>query len=292
MFRFDAARAKIIETCDSRVLGALRFADATTGAWITSPLRVSSARATLVRNRSGVFVITGAAGFDPDTGLPVPAEPAPEPPPALEIDVADPAGRYLDRRVRVSLPRDPDPEHGGEPNWLFRAQRVPLYPAPAAFVHPGQAPVRVTVREAGTSRGIPHVWLRLSWARPEPEPDEPEPDEPGDGDDAPEEPAPDDVDAEVVELLGTGMTDARGEALVAVSGVPVTNWDAAGDGPVLATEIDAVLDAYVDVDASSPPDPDAIDAERESLPTVRAELKIASGRETIVRLALTLPPPD
>jgi hypothetical protein len=290
MVRFDPTRARLIETCETRVLGALRFADATTGGWITSALSVSSARATLVRNRSGVFVITGAAGFDPDTGLPV----SDDPQPALEFDVEDPAGRYLARRLRVSLPRDPDPTHVDAPNWLFLAQRVSLYPAPAALVYPGQAAVRVTVTDAATSRGIPHVWIRLTWTRsvePEPEPD-PEPDEPADEDDAADDPPADNAGAEIVELLGTGMTDARGEALVAVSGVPVTNWDAADEGPVLATEIDAVVDVYVDVEASSPPDPDAIDESRDQLPTARADLKLASGKETIVRLALNVAVPD
>jgi hypothetical protein len=290
MVRFDPTLARLIETCETRVLGGLRFADAATGGWITSPLRVSSSGATLVRNRSGVFVITEATGFDPDTGLPLSNEPQP----ALDFDVEDPAGRYLARRVQVALPRDPDPTHVGAPNWLFRAQRVPLYPAPAASVYPGQAAVRVRVTDAATSIGLAHVWIRLTWTRPvEPEPEpEPEPDEPADDDDAPDDPPVDAADAVIAELIGAGMTDARGEALVAVSGVPVTNWDAADDGPVLATEIDVVLDAYLDADASSPPDPDAIDAHRESLPTARADLKLASGKETIVRLALTVAVPD
>ena len=46
-----------LEHVEWRVLGALRFVDATTGVPIERGLRVDAPGATLVRNRSGLYVI-------------------------------------------------------------------------------------------------------------------------------------------------------------------------------------------------------------------------------------------
>jgi hypothetical protein len=260
-FDVSIERMRIIDRLNSRVLGALRLADATTGDWVTGPFRVTASGASFIRNRSGVYVIASAPGLESHVTefSAAPTTPGVGSVP-LTVTVEDPSGRYLARALEVALPRDPDPDHADDEASLFRPVRVPLYPSPAAPTYPGWAVVRVSVTRTGSETGVPHAWLRLRRASQ-----------------APSDPP-----------LAAGMSDTRGEALVAVSGIPVTNWDV-DDGPLLATDVDAVIEAYYDVNAGSPPNPDAIDARRETLPSASQDLKVASGRQSIVRLELTLP---
>ena len=52
-----------------RVLGAVRFVDATTGTAVRSPIELESDEATTwQRNASGAYVVVRAAGFDAYTG--------------------------------------------------------------------------------------------------------------------------------------------------------------------------------------------------------------------------------
>jgi hypothetical protein len=262
MLTVDPPRALVIDRLDSRVLGALRFADATTGRFVLSPLEVGAPGVAFLLNRSGIHVITAARGLEGHTtAFAAPPALPPSGSIAIVVTVRDPSGRYLPRSVRVTLPRDPDPAHAADDASLFRAVPVPLYPAPAAPIYPGWAVVRASVKRGATEQGVPNAWLRLRRAS-----------QPT-GDDPP---------------LGAGMADGRGEALVAVSGIPVTNWDAE-EGPVLASEIDAVVEAYVDPLAAAPPDPDAINSRRATLTSISADVKLASGRAIAVRLRLPLP---
>jgi hypothetical protein len=259
----DPRRARDVERMDSRVLGAVRFVDAVTGRRIESPLEVAAPGAALLRNRSGAFVVTAAPGLTSHvTEFAAP----PDPPPAfggapITLSVRDPGGRYLARQVKLPLPRDPDqaapPNAAGS---LFTPVLVRLYPTPAATIYPGWAVLRVSVARASNKAGLPGVWLRLRFT----------------------------ADAANAAPRAAGMSDERGEALVVVPGVPVTNWDAANTA-VLSFEMAAVLDAYFDATASSPPDPDVIDGKRSTLPTVNRALMLAPGRENVVRLELNLP---
>jgi hypothetical protein len=82
------------------------------------------------------------------------------------------------------------------------------------------------------------------------------------------------------ELLGSGMTDARGEALVAVAGIPVTTWrEDAGD--VLSTEVEATVRVLWEQGAGLP-DPDRLTEGDHAVRT--AEVTLASGREVTLRL--------
>jgi hypothetical protein len=259
-FNLDRERVRIIDRLDSRVLGALRPADVTTGVWVTGPLKVTAPGAAFTRNRSGVYVLTFARELE--THLTEFSAPPTMPAVGsivLTVKVEDPSGQYLPRSVRLAVPRDPDPAHANDEGSLFLPVRVLLYPAPAASLCPGWAVVRASVTQVGSNAAVPYAWLRLRRATQ-----------------APSDPP-----------MATGMTDARGEALVAVSGIPVTNWDV-DDGPLLATEVDAVIDAYYDANAGFPPDPDAIDAKRDTLLNASQALKVASGRQSIVRLELSL----
>lgn len=160
-----------------RVLGALRFVDATTGQPIAPKLRFSAdKRIDLRRNASGAYVVWGADGLETHTGHQAGAteadlealfESPPTAPPAgsiaYDITVDDPTGALLSRRFELRLPRAPTGD-------LFEALEVPLYRAPASrpsgssaviyvFVHdgrgqPGKLPgAVVTLKVSGVEVG-------------------------------------------------------------------------------------------------------------------------------------------
>jgi hypothetical protein len=257
------------EILDDRVLGAVRFVDATTGAAILEPLQVAATKARFVRNRSGFYVIVWTLGLQTHLEK---FEAPPPPPPALgavkvSVTVSAPSGRYLPRTVVLELPRDANPAHANDDGSLFRAVQVSLFPSPTASIDPGWAVVRASVRSS-TNAPLPGAFLRLRRAsQPTTEPPPP---------------------------LARGLADDRGEALIPVAGVPVTNFQAADTGPVLSTEIDAVLEAYHDTQAGSPPDPDVINARRllvppdpHALPKASVNVRLASGKAVHVSVVIS-----
>jgi hypothetical protein len=204
-----------LERAEDRVLGALRFVDVATGGIIVSPLEVVAleGRATFIRNRSGLTVIESwsvlashSASF-PDA----PAEPSIGSA-GLLVAVSDPAGRYLEREARVALPRDPDPENRNAVDSLFRPVEVPMYRGPRASVGANWATLRITVSDAdgGDALGGALLLVRRN------------------GD-----------------VLGRGLTDGRGEALVAVPGVPMLTFGE-GEDAVVVDEINATVEAVYD----------------------------------------------
>jgi hypothetical protein len=255
----------------AQTLGVVRFADATTGRWIGAPLDVTAVGVTLVRALGGALLITRAPPSAPSyDGQPLPppaaklaaAESTPLTAPgswSVAIDVRDPSGRYLPRRVRIPLPREPAGADAA--GLLLRALPVALYPAPTAPLFSGWAVVRVSVKRGASASGVPYAWVRLRRASSQAESDPP---------------------------LAVGIADARGEALIAVS-AQLTTTDDPGDGAAPATEVDAVLEVYADPDASTPPDPDLIDHRRATLPSATRAVRLAAGRQISVRLTLDLP---
>jgi hypothetical protein len=237
----------IAEASDRRVLGALRFVDAVTGIRLLEPFRVSAAGVRGIRNLSGLFVITSTPALHPQTlSLDVPAfDPGERQP--VEFTITDPAGRFLARRATVLLPRDPDPAHAGDPGSLYQPVEVRMFPSPTAATAAQWAVVRASVRGegAGTVRGgALVVAVRV-----------------GDG-----------------ETVGRGLSDPRGEALVAVPGIPITTW-AEGNDAVLATEVEVDLRVVWDPAAEGvPPDPDDLEARAGTLTVGTTRVTLASGR--------------
>jgi hypothetical protein len=161
-----------------------------------------------------------------------------QPPPApavgaepLPIEVRDPGGRYLARRVVMALPRDPDPARAGEADSLVRAMDVPMYPSASAPLGANWVELRVAVRDAANGDALGGALLRVvAGAR----------------------------------VLARGLTDWRGEALVPVGGVPVTTWSSE-PGAVVITEISASLECYFDPAAGTR---DAVPVEMAAWPAV------------------------
>jgi hypothetical protein len=241
------------ELLDRRVLGAVRFVDAVSGLVIQDQLDVRARGVRWVRNRRGDYVIAEAPGLERhrDTFAVPPATPAVGAV-RISITVRDPAGHYLARRATVPLPRDPDSNRAPNRDSLFRSESIPLFPAPAAPTWPGWAVVRASV--AGSAPGTVLAGALLRVVRQ------------SDG-----------------ETLGGGMTDSRGEALVAVQGIPSTTFDD-GAGPVVATEVAVRLEVVWDPAAAEPPDPGDLEARRDELLVRSATAMLASGR--VVAIAL------
>ena len=249
----------MLELVDRRALGAVRFVDVTTRLPIVEPLLVESEDARLIRNRGGMYVLLAARGLraQTDSFRNPPAQPALASV-AVRLTVEDPRRVYLPRATTIRLPRNPAPNAAAASS-LFRPIEVAMYPSPAARTAPSWAVIRARVNEAGTERGLPWSLLRVF------QDDEAQP-------------------------LAHGLTDRRGEALVAVPGIPITTFNV-GAGPVLATEITVTLQAVHDpaLTANDLPDPDLLESRRAELASeTLPDQRLASGRESSRRLEVTL----
>lgn len=262
-----------LERVESRVLGALRCVDATTRLAVAAPLQVSIPGARVRRNRSGLYVVVQAdalaaheAAFDAPPAAPALASVA------LQATVADPGGRYLPRRAAITLPRDPAPANAAQPDSLFRAIDVPLYPAAIAPMALNWSVLRASLGENASGDALGGALLLVRAGG---------------------------------QVLARGLTDWRGEALLAVPGVPVTTWSDDPDAVVvteLAAELEWVFDPaagtrtpLADVRAGRAPaqlplvDPDVLEAQRATLPRATQAVALAAGRTQTLSLPLALP---
>ena len=203
--------APTYDLLDRRVLALLTFTDVL-GASVLSPVSVAAGGVRLFAKRPGALVIAEAPGFEVYSAAfdPIPAAPAVGSV-TLQLDIrpADPA--LAARRVRVALPRDPDPARSDQPDSLFQPIEVALLPTPLAELAGLTAALSVTVRRADDNRRIEGALVRLR-----PEGGRPE---------------------------ARAMTDAAGDALLLVPGVPLAS---PGAGAVVRHDITADLDAVVD----------------------------------------------
>lgn len=248
-----------IESDVRRVWAALRFVDAMSGHTIEAPLRLDIPGARLQRNRSGFYVVTALddpANLDARRAY----ENAFDPIPAAQAlpligSVSDPAGRYLARRFALALPRatfaaDPD-----DTAPLFQPAPITLDPSPATALLPTWAALRLSVTRAGAPAA--HAAIRVHREGTE-------------------------------SLLGRGMTDARGEALVAVVGIAQVT---PGDGE-LVVETEIAVDIVISADTALAPgalvDPDQLAARAAGpgLSRLTAPRRLASGRIDLVNLTL------
>ena len=203
-----------VERVESRVLAGIRFVDAASGIAIDHTLRLEVAVGTdVMRNRSGLYVLRRhpplAAHNDSF------AQPPAQPPigsVALPLTVHDPAGIYVSRAVTMRLPRDPNPANSGADNSLFRPVDVLMYRSPAAPMGGNWAALRLTLRETTTGDALGGALIRVI----------------SNG-----------------ETIARGLSDWRGEALVAVVGIPITTWSD-DDDAVIVNDIQASVQAIFD----------------------------------------------
>jgi hypothetical protein len=252
----------VIEYLDTRVLGAIRFVDALLGTPVSGALVVTApAGVRVIRNNSGLYVITDAPGFAAFVAAfdaPPPTTPATASV-TVTLTVTDPTGRYLPRRASIAVPLDATPANSALPSSIFLPQDRVLFPSPTAVVRPGAAAIRLSVKRAGSNDGLPYAYVRISRTSDS-------------------------------SLLARGMADARGEVFVGVPGIPVTTWSATASTPVTTSSVAVTVVAYYDATAFDPttntyPDPDALDAGFASLPhSATVALDLASGAAVTQRI--------
>lgn len=231
---------------DRRILGALRFVHGVTGAPLARTLVLRAPGVVWQRNRQGDYLIADMHELHEHAGSFM--APPDAPPPgsvSIAVDVTDPTGTFLPRRVQLRLPRDPDPAHADQPDSLFRAQVAELFPASAARSDHDWARLHASVH---TASGEAARFALLRVARTSDN-----------------------------HLLARAMSDARGEALIAVAGIPVTPWEEA-DGPVLGNDLEVRIEAIFDPAITTLPDPDDLDARAAGLATINVVTRIAAGR--------------
>jgi hypothetical protein len=260
----------MVELVDRRVLGAVAFVDAATGAEIEAPLVLRSDRLGFLRNRSGLWVVNRvrpvtAAERTLAAHLRVFAAPPAAPAVgslSFPVEVTDPSGRYMPRILTLALPRPPDAV--GTPI------AATLWPSPRAPMAPNWASLRATLRRREGADDLPFAGARLSVLR-----------------------AADNA------VLAQGFADARGEVVVAVPGLPVIDFtppvNNGGGGPpppVGTATVPVRLAVHTAAAPAFPPDPDAIAADPHPWVPVAEpmpEPELGTGRH-IAGLVLTLRP--
>lgn len=217
--------AEFLKPVDRRVLGGFVFVDAITNNPVASSLATTSTQMQVKMNRSGIYAIFNAPGFSKLTNqfIPTPTD-WPPTPPSFEVTVQDPTLRYLPRRAQVEAPQLL-PTAGSSLN----PQKIKLYPSPSATLEPNWAAVRVSVTNTA---GVGLPWALVELIKSD------------------------------SSVAAVGMTDARGEALLAVAGLGLqVSKDASGS--VTETTIPVTIQAWFDPGVLTQPvgwvpDPDAI----------------------------------
>lgn len=216
----------MIELLDRRALGALEFVSAVTSARVLGPLRVSAAGARIAANRSGLYVIHQLDALDEHSAA---FAAPPSQPPALslplEVEVSDPAGHYSSRRCALALPRRD--VAFDQADSLLAAVRFQLYPAVSHRPAAGWAVLRARVLDR-LELPIRNALLQVQT------------DEAG--------------------ARGSrAITDANGEALLFVAGVPplVVSATPLGFSATFPARVEVVVDLEV-AGLNRVPDPDRI----------------------------------
>jgi hypothetical protein len=263
------------EFIDFRYLGALRCVDRATGFHLTRRMRVVAEDASFLRNRSNLYVIKTANGLEQHNASF--SQPPALPGFSLSVQVSDPLNQYLPRIIEVDLPRDAEPEHFENEESLFNPVRVRLYAAPNAKVMTNWSTVRVSVmRNEVNSASMPVAGALLRVIRNS-----------------------DDV------VLSSGLSDERGEVLIIVPGVPITQFadeeddqdggsgrgrgrgNTAEPPPVVVSELSARLEVSVDSDLGWPTNPDVLELNHTTNLVATELLTLRTGRMEKVSIQLT-----
>lgn len=214
------------ERVDNRVLGAIRWIDANSRAPISLPLVATSESLRFVRNLSGLSVVLQADGLEKhmetfDLNDLAEEDEVDVGTIDLEGQVIDPTATYMPTKFTLSLPRNPSPEliepdKHRPANSLFVPMEVELLPSPSARVPAGWAQIRLLIADAG-GKAIPNALARV-------------------------------VSVDDDTILGCGLSDSRGETLVAVAGLKNFAPGATED-EVVTVETEARLEVIIPAEA-------------------------------------------
>lgn len=262
---------KTIENIDRRVLGALRFIDRVTGTHVKRSMNITSSDLKFMTNRSYLHVISYAKDLESHLNV----FDAPPGVPDISsvkfnITVTDPHGQYLSRLVSLGLPRSPDPENA---NSLFNPIDVPLFASPAAHLSPNWSIIRCSVFDVANNKAISGALLRITDSNND--------------------------------LMMSGISDKRGEAVIMIPGIPISNFaqgiepppddpvdpgleeedDSFASGPVIETETPVKLNVVTSPDAPWPADPEKME---QNHITWRRKFKIIKNDPLVTKLDLKL----
>lgn len=247
----------IVEDVERRVWAALRPIDAVTRLAVDNALRVQGAGQHWLRNRGGLLVLQEVdepatqreefATYQESFAAPTAVAAV-----TIRATLEDPRRRYLPRSVSIDLPRADTAGPGVLPP-LFEPFDVPMYPAPSAPLGAPWAVLRLHVERGG----LPAAGCAISVH------------EVGDE----------------TAVLGRGQSDARGEAVVAVPGVPL--FIPSGGPNAFVRELAAEATVVFEPTATAPPDTDTL-ARASGAGFLRATVAvvIASGRTTPLTINL------
>lgn len=249
------------DVLERRILGAFRMVSAITTNALDGDFTVDGGALDVMRNRSGVYVVRDAPGMHDLTlksdvrGVTIPAQQQ------FELTVADRARAYLPRRFKLTLPRNITP--ASDADSVMNAFRVQMYPTSAAPTGPLWAVLRVSVVLPGDPPQGVCPWSLVVVKQK------------SDG-----------------KILKTGMADERGEALVAVDGLPLFTTNGGG-GALISSGVDVDVFAFFDPDNRNRPkgyvpDPDDLIARQGTLKSNSQSLKIASGSTNKVPIAIAI----
>ena len=263
-----------MDLLDRRVLGAFKARDPL-GRPVGQRLIASAPGLDLMEKRPGEWVITRAAAL-PDHHVSFNSQPSA---PAIgsrvqRISIKAFGQHHNSRDFSLALPRDPDPGHRDQANSLFRWHEVTVPFGTGVSVAGMAARLLVTVTRRSDDFLIEGAVVRMRPAGDRPE--------------------------------TVGITNAAGEAMLAVHSVPLAN---SGGGASVTPDLDAKIDAIIDPDemifndpAQLPEalrsaqsrmtgfiDPDDVIDRLDSRATNATTVKIAAGRLRTAAISWSAP---
>nr|WP_319491955.1 hypothetical protein [uncultured Desulfobacter sp.] len=286
------------EAIDRRVLGALRLVDNATQTQVGHAMHVFADGLKFFPNRSRLYVISHARGLESHlTAFENPPNSSDPNAPDIgsltfNVMIRDPQGKYLPRSVQLSLPLDPDPEKNDS---IFNPIDVPLFSSPVSGLNPNWSIIHASVFDLANIN----------------------------------EPNPTPVQGALFRILNSsneviagGMSDQRGEAVIIIPGIPVSDFvreedphisdpelddedlepghlDYLASGSVVEMEIPVKLTVVVSPDMPWPADPQKMEdnsgdwqrhfrRETDAEPVNELDLKLKTGKRQSIRLFIDL----
>jgi hypothetical protein len=191
------------EEIDRRYLGAVRFVDPSTNSPIRRAFRIDAPGLKTRVNRQFIHVLYHADELTHhlDKFEKPPADPANN---SLDfsLTIRDPLAKYLPRIARIKLPRNPESKTPGN---LFTPVDIPLSHAAVAVTQPNWSIVRVSVfddADRQARKPVSGALIRLTR-----------------------------VDDNSSTPFHSGISDQRGEALIALAGIPITSYSQTSEDP-------------------------------------------------------------
>jgi len=191
------------EERDHRYLGAVRFIDPSTNSPVHRAFHIAAPGLRFSVNRQFIYVITHANDlthhleqFEKPPGDPVID--------SLEftLSINDPLGKYLPRIARIKLPRNPQAESA---NNIFSPMDIVLSHAPIASTQPNWSLIRISVfDQADRLARNPVVGALIRLTK---------------------------INGNSDTQIYSGISDKRGEALIALAGIPITDYSHVSEVP-------------------------------------------------------------